>query len=117
MVILQLEVLDLELDLAAAVPLVDRGCEGDRAERAGLEHLAAFGHVPGDRLDDGVPLAKSELQVVLPGTDRLRVADDLDPVGDEDRLWVANPVRLESLDRLENLERQGAQRHLGVDQD
>src|SRR4051812_40274693 len=38
-----LEVLDLELDFAAAVPLVDARQEGDRADGAGRERLAALG--------------------------------------------------------------------------
>src|SRR4051812_30048041 len=45
----ELEVLDLELDLAPAVPLVELGVEGHRAGRAGGQLLRPLGQVPADR--------------------------------------------------------------------
>src|SRR5690242_15875239 len=52
------EILDLELDLAAIVPLIDRRMEDDRAGGAGGEGLAFLGEVPADRFHHDVALAE-----------------------------------------------------------
>ena len=61
------KVLDLELDLAPVLPLVDRRVEDGRAARAGRERLSSFGHVPADGLSLDVSLLQSKLKMILSG--------------------------------------------------
>src|SRR4051812_20748642 len=115
--LLEAEVLQLHLDGPPALPVVDRGMEGDRTEGPGLQRLAAIGHVPADRLERRLPLREPDLEVILPVADDLRIAHHPDAIGHQNRPRVADPVRLQGLDRLEHAEGQRSQRDLGVDLD
>src|SRR5687767_8984008 len=109
----EVEQLELQARLAAeGVPLrredgIDRRAEGELAEaRAGAE---------GEGLQDVVPLAELEQQVVLLGADRARGLGQVDLAREEDRGVVVGAEGSETLQVLHPLARHVLERQLAID--
>ena len=109
------EVLDLELDLAVVVPFVDGRVEDQRELAAG-----AWSTWPRSAMFQ--PMA---FKMTSPCRTRswrwffwsptiAGLADDLEPGGDEQRLGVADAVRLEAVELLDDAEAERAEGDLGV---
>src|SRR4051812_24746606 len=98
----QAEVLHFELDLASPLPLVDGRVECQRADSVSVELAAPLGEAPGDHLHDHAPLGDAELEVVLAIADDPRFADDAHAVGHEQGPRIADAVRFEALDLLDD---------------
>src|SRR5208283_151257 len=115
LVVLDNQVFELELHVAAAVPFVNAGLEHDRAGGVRGELPGLLGHIPADGLDLRIALNHAHLEVVLELADETRLAHDPDMAGQQEWAGIAYAVRLELLDLGDHGYGQHAEGHLGVD--
>src|SRR5262249_13510639 len=99
-----------------SLPFADARAEGEAAMAATAhEFFQAVAHAEADGAEVAAGLADAKGQMPLAAAEPARLADDLQATGQEHRLRIAPPLRLQARPCSARARRHGGERNLGAE--